>query len=186
MITVFSQVELGVKAGLNYSANDDLNISGGLLPVNERFSSEARIGFSLGFYANADLGPLYIQPELLFTQTNSSYDQNPDLTLSYVEVPVLIGYNIIDTFSFYAGPSAQFIINDEFSSAFDLDFEKKAALAINLGAAVKFGKLGLDLRYLKGISDNLAIYDDQALDGPLFGLKTKPSQLTLSFSYQLN
>ena len=88
-VALSAQIDYGVKAGINYSKNSDLTIFGGFTAVNESFSSERQIGFTAGVFAKASLSKFFVQPELLFTQTRSGYDGNPDLKISYLELPVL-------------------------------------------------------------------------------------------------
>jgi len=182
-----AQIDYGVKAGINYSKNSDLTIFGGFTAVNERFSSERQIGFTAGVFAKASLSKFFVQPELLFTQTRSGYDGNPDLKISYLELPVLAGFNVFEQFSIYAGPSVQLVIDDTFSQVFDLDFDSKSVFAINIGAQFQVNKLGFDLRYVGNVSENLATYLDAiAADGLGYSINTKSDQWVISMSYQLN
>ena len=186
-ISLQAQIDVGFKAGVNFNSNDNLNIFGGFAGFDENFSSERKMGFTAGVYATIDLSKFYVQPELLFAHTKSGYDQNPDLKLSYIELPALIGYNVINDFSIYAGPSLQFLLDDEFSNSFELDFENKTSLAFNFGARFLISKFGIDLRYLTSVSENLAVYVDAVpVDGLGYSLDTRSNQFVLTVSYQLN
>ncbi len=182
-----AQLHVGVKAGINYSKNNDLTVAGGFTGINERFSSERKVGFTAGVFARASFGKLFLQPELLYTQTQSSYDTNPDLRINYLELPVLVGVKLHEQFSLYSGPSIQFVINNQFSQVFDLDFDATSAFALNIGGQFQLNKMGIDIRYVGNVSDNLATYLDAiAADGLGYSINTKSDQWVISLSYRLN
>jgi len=184
-------VNYGLKTGLNYNVNGNLSISGGLAGFYEKVSSERDFGFHAGMFAQLNFTKLYVRPEFLFTKTKSTYNHllSPasEFKLSTLEIPVLVGFNIIKPISVYIGPTFQYIIDNEFSTTFDLDIENDIVLGLNFGIALQLQKLGFDLRYSPGLSDNLAVYlDDLPVDGLGYTIDTKSDQIIFSFSYQIN
>ena len=68
----YSQVDFGIKAGINtFDVNDEI-LEGDF----QEFSlavSEAQYGFHAGVFLRAKLGPIHIQPELIFNSDNVDY-----------------------------------------------------------------------------------------------------------------
>lgn len=184
-------VNYGLKTGLNYNVNGNLSISGGIAGFYETVSSERDFGFHAGMYAQLNFTKIYVRPELVFTKTKSTYNHllSPasEFKLSTLEIPVLVGFKIIKPISVYIGPTFQYIIDNEFSTTFDFDIENDIVLGLNVGIALQLQKLGFDLRYSPGLSENLAIYfDDVPVDGLAYSINTKADQIIFSFSYQFN
>jgi len=182
-------IDYGVKAGLNYNSNGDLNITGGLAGITKNIKSDKEVGYHFGVYTQLNFTKFYIKPELIYTKTKSSYSNNTPskFTLSTLELPILVGYSIIKPISIYVGPSFQYILSNDFSSNFDLNIENDVVLGINIGASVKVSKFGFDVRYTGGLSENLAVYfDDLPVDGMGYSIDTKPNQFILSVSFQVN
>lgn len=198
ILTIFSisinaqlDINYGLKTGLNYNVNGDLSISGGFAGFYEKVGSERDFGFHAGMYAHLNFTKLYVRPELLFTKTRSTYNHilSPasEFKLSMLEIPVLVGFRIIKPVSLYIGPTFQYIIDNKFSTTFDLDIEDDIVLGLNIGIALQLQKLGFDLRYSPGLSENLAVYlDEVPVDGIGYSIETKSNQIIFSFSYQIN
>ena len=192
-IVINAQLDLnyGLKTGLNYNANSDLAISGGFAGLNEKVNSERDFGFHLGMYAQLNFTKLYVRPELVFTKTKSTYNNlfspSSELKMSTIEIPMLVGFNIVKKLSVYIGPSFNYILDNEFSTDFDLNIENEVVLGLNVGVAMQLRKFGFDLRYSPGLSENLAVFtDDIPVDGYGFSINTKADQIIFSFSYQIN
>ena len=192
-ISINAQLDInyGLKTGLNYNVNGNLSISGGFAGLYEKVSSERDFGFHAGMYAQLNFTKLYVRPELLFTKTKSTYNHllSPasEFKLSMFEIPVLVGFRIIKPISLYIGPTFQYIIDNEFSTNFDLNIENDFILGLNVGIAMQLQKFGFDLRYSPGLSENLAV-DTHYLhvDGFAYSINTKSDQIIFSFSYQIN
>jgi len=138
LINAQLDVDYGVKVGLNYNSNGDLNITGGLAGLTNQIKSEKEIGYHLGVYWQINFIKFYIKPELVFTKTvstyNTAFSSPSEFTLSTLELPILVGYSIVKPISIYVGPSFQYILSNDFSSSFDLNIENDVVLGINIGA----------------------------------------------------
>ena len=184
-------INYGVTTGINYNSNGDLSITGTIAGLNEKITGKEDVGYHIGLYTQFNLTKVYIRPELIFKRTKNTYNHilspSSAFKLSTLELPVLVGFKIIKPINFYIGPSLQYIIDNDFSSNFDLSFDKEVTLEFNIGLGVQLDKFGIDLRYKTGFSENLAIYiDDIPADGVGYSIDSKSDQLVLSFSYQLN
>jgi len=118
---VNAQVNFGIKAGFNSSLNLD-NVasvkSGEYDLINVK--SELNNGFHLGAFGRLFFDKVYIQPELLYSMQKKDYEftiqdaSNQDIdvekyvTFSTVDIPLLVGYKLLDlkvaNLRVFAGP----------------------------------------------------------------------------------
>ena len=93
----WSQLSLGVKAGLNLS---DQTFSGGGYTTSPDF----RVGILMGGYARLKLNSNFdIQPELYFSMQGAK-SGSITYKADYINVPILFRWNITDNFNLHAGP----------------------------------------------------------------------------------
>lgn len=135
-------------------------------------TSSNKIGFAAGLFVEKPFNDLVsLQVEGLFVQKGGEEEGDEffgdeDITLSYVDVPVLLRVNIpLDGGAqpyVYAGGFAGYLLDataseegfeDEDVSEFLEDFN----YGLTFGAGVSFGMLSLDVRYDMGLAN---IYDD--------------------------
>lgn len=181
-ITAFAQSGsgFGVKGGLNYNGNGKYFDS-----VEDAFNSPDRnVGFHLGVFGKIG-NTLYVRPELVYTSTKSGYD-NGDLKINKLDVPVLVGLKVIGPLHVFAGPAFQYILNTKFDGVTIGDIENDFSVGLNMGIGVNLGKLGLDLRYERGFSENEVNFINTNLTN-LSGdrVDSRPDQLILSLSVKL-
>ena len=180
-VSCFAQ--FGVKAGLNFNSNGELRevVTNGENIIEE--NGDAKIGYHLGAYYNIDFGKLYLRPEVVYTKTKSEY-QSSSYDMSKIDVPILLGFKVIGQLSVFAGPSFQYTLDNDFENANISDVENDITAGFNFGAAVKFGNIGLDIRYERGFSENEAsILDSNNIQ--IGTLDSRPRQLIFSVSFQL-
>ncbi|MES2560533.1 MAG: porin family protein [Bacteroidota bacterium] len=176
--------DMGLKAGLNFSSLDhklDSQYSGTASANGFVGGAWARVGF-LGFFA---------QPELLYSQRKGAFTSTLDgtaviNTLSYIDVPVMLGYKIAFV-RFNVGPNFQFLLDaDQKASdlAKDPNFSKdnfeSSSIGFQAGAGIDLLKLSIDLRYDGNFS---SIGKEITVNGTKYDYSTRPSmwQLTLGF-----
>jgi len=182
-IAVFAQSDsgFGIKAGLNYNANGD---------YFESASDIARepsrnIGFHAGVFGKIKILRLYIRPELFYTKTKSDYEGG-SFDLSKLDAPILVGVKVVGPLHVFAGPAFQYILNSEFDDISIDDIENNFSVGAHLGAGVNLGKLGIDLRYERGFSDNEARFINTNITSlPNSRIDTRPEQVILSLSLKL-
>ena len=179
--------DVGFVLGGNYSSTADLTISGGFSP-NKTIKSAKKMGVHGGLYFQFSFNEMYLRPEVLYTITKTKYE-DVDFDQTKIDVPVLYGFKIIGPVSMFAGPSFQYILTSKLEDVDyeNIDVEKDLSVNAQVGIAVKFGKqIRLDVRYEKGISDNIiTLQDDVAADGFLYNINAKPEQFMVSLSLQL-
>lgn len=179
-LTAFAQNSsgFGIKAGLNYGGNGDYFNS-----ISEAYENpDKNIGYHFGLYGK--LGDnLYLRPELVFTQLKSGYNDG-DFKMTKLDAPILVGAKIIGPLNVFAGPAFQYILDTDYKDITIGDVENDFSVGLNIGAGLTLGKLGVDIRYERGFSENeVSILSANVPTGDR--IDTRPDQLILSFSLQL-
>ncbi|NER15557.1 outer membrane beta-barrel protein [Leptobacterium flavescens] len=182
-----SKNAIGIKGGLNYSSNGDLFTEAVNAGQDIIEGSESKVGYHIGFYGKIHLSNFYLRPELVYTKTTSQYE-DVDYDIKKLDLPVLLGYRIIGPLSIFAGPSFQYILDNDLDiEDIDLgDVENEISLGLNIGAAVQLGNIGLDVRYERGFSENEAAFIGRNISDGLAGrVDSRPSQIIFSLSVKL-
>jgi hypothetical protein len=129
----------GIKGGLNYNSN------GQYFKDAEAIWGDpwSNLGYNLGVFGKVPLGPLYLRPELVYTNLKSEINSEK-FTTQRLDAPILVGINVIGPIlSVFAGPSIHYYLEDELR---DFDYQKFNA-GYQFGIGVNLGNLGVDLRY---------------------------------------
>ncbi|EDM43466.1 hypothetical protein SCB49_00415 [unidentified eubacterium SCB49] len=178
-ITTFSFAQsgsgFGLKGGLNYNSNGEFTRE---FQANE--SSSKNIGFHLGVFGKLDAGPIYLRPEFVYTRTSSEYPVE-DLIISKIDIPVLVGVDILGPLSVFAGPDFQYILSSDFGNINIEDPEDQFTIGAQFGVALNFQQFGLDIRYERGLSENEALLTGVTESR----VDTRPEQIILSLSVKL-
>lgn len=189
----FAQKEtgIGIKAGLNYSQNGDLKTAVTTAANDIIAGSNQKMGYHLGVYAKMKLPIFYLRPELIFTHTKSEYDfsgGNGVYSQSKIDLPILLGYELIGPLHVFAGPSIQLVLGNEFDlkSVALTDLEKNTTIGFQFGAGLNLGRLGLDVRFERGLSPNqISLINNNITTLSESFIDTRPTQVIFAFSYAL-
>lgn len=168
----------GVKAGLNYNANGDYFES---ISTNAQ-NPDRNIGYHFGVFGKFG-NQVYLRPEVVYTSTKSDYNDD-SFKMQKIDVPILVGLKVLGPISVFGGPSFQYILDTEFDGISINNIENDFSVGLNFGIGLNLNKLGIDLRYERGFSDNEATF----LGNNGIGnsrLDTRPDQLILSLSLVL-
>ncbi|NNF18973.1 MAG: PorT family protein [Flavobacteriaceae bacterium] len=175
-----SNNSFGLKGGLNYNGNGDYFDS-----AEQAYENPGRnVGYHLGIYGKIGES-FYLRPELVYTSISSDYDDDT-FKMSKLDLPVLLGAKLIGPVHVFAGPAFQYILDTDYRGVTINDVENDFTVGVNLGAGLDFGKLGVDLRYERGFSENEATFVNTnitELNGDR--IDTRPDQLILSLSLAL-
>ncbi|MFD2528448.1 MULTISPECIES: porin family protein [Polaribacter] len=177
-----AQIDFGLKGGINYNNNGDATFSSTGSDVIK--GGESRSGYHAGlwFRGKLPLIGLYIRPELVFTQVKNEYTDTNDATSEYeykkLDVPVLLGKKFLGVANVFIGPSFQYIIEDDFSfSGLTTDEFDKFSVGLQMGAGIELGRIGIDVRWERGLSKTEANFAnvtvDNRTDQIIFGLSLK-------------
>lgn len=170
----------GIKGGLNYNGNG--NFFADATAAAE--DPDRAVGYHLGIYGKLG-NRLYVRPELVFTRVSSDYNQG-DLKISKLDVPVLVGVKVFGPLHAFAGPSFQYILGGEIRDVNIQDVEKDFTVGANLGIGVNLGRLGLEVRYERGFTENEVNFINSNILDTAGRVDTRPEQVIFSASYKLN
>ncbi|PCE63570.1 outer membrane beta-barrel protein [Sediminicola luteus] len=185
-----SKSGFGIKGGLNYAKNGDL-VSQVEDAANDIFKSENDIGYHIGVFYKLDLPIVFVKPELVYTNTKSKYSDSgvdAEYNVSKIDLPVLAGIGLIGPLEVFAGPSFQYILDNDLDvDGLELrDVENEISMGFQVGLGVSLGKLGADVRYERGFSENEAdIIADTVGETVAGKIDSRPSQIIFSVSYKL-
>ncbi|MGS2740553.1 porin family protein [Sinomicrobium sp. M5D2P17] len=159
-------VTFGVKAGLNFSSlKADTDFGSG--------TSDGRTGFYIGGLADFGISEqFHIQPEAIF-----SFEGADDYDMTYLNIPVLAKYYVVEGFNIQAGPQFGFLLDSEEDS----DYLKTFNFALSFGAGYELPSgLFFDARYNLGLSD----ISDSAEAADVLGLKMKTRNFQVGLGYR--
>lgn len=183
-----AQSGFGVKAGLSYNTTGELkqfiNETGTIIDNK----GNGKSGYNFGIYGKLGLGPIYLRPELVYTQTTSEYilnSESVDYKMAKLDLPVLVGIKLIGPLSVFAGPAFQYVLDSDFQGLKYENIENEFSVGLNLGASLELGRLGIDVRYERGFSQNEVEFTGV---GPavIYRLDSRPEQIIFGLSYRLS
>jgi len=166
----------GVKGGVNYNSNGDFDNNFENITENP----SKNVGFHVGVFGKIDLGVLYIRPEALYTRTQSEYNSG-DLKISKLDAPLLVGIDILGPITVFAGPSLQYILDNEFEG-FELEEAMdRFTVGAQIGAGLNFESFGIDVRYERGLSKNEIEFSDINVNR----VDARPEQVIIALSFKI-
>ncbi len=180
---------LGIKGGINSTKITTDNFSFSNYNFSD-FKSDAKSGFNIGAFAR--LGTkIYLQPELLYCEKNSqstSGSTSQSVKLKTIQVPVLLGFKLIDlklaSIRAFTGPAMSYVFSssnvDMNLPNFDPKNFKNNIWDWQLGAGVDVGMLTFDVRYEWGLSN----ISDANSTGSNMGFTNKGNTLTFSIGFK--
>ncbi|WP_027138908.1 outer membrane beta-barrel protein [Gaetbulibacter saemankumensis] len=176
--TIYAQSSngFGFKFGVNYNANGDYFES---IEMNAK-SPKRNVGYNLGFFYKTG-EQVYFKPELLFTRTKADYD-NDSFVMKKLDMPLLVGVKVVGPLNVFAGPALQYILDTEFDGITLNDVEKDFTVGLNFGIGFSLNKLGIDLRYERGFTENEVTFINSNIISTESRIDTRPDQLILSLS----
>ncbi|HMQ43998.1 MAG TPA: outer membrane beta-barrel protein [Mariniflexile sp.] len=169
---------IGLKAGLNYNGNGDYFES---VSTNAQHP-DRNVGYHVGLFGKIGT-KVYFKPEVVYTSTKSDY-KDADFKMQKLDAPLLVGLKVLGPVSVFGGPALQYILDTEFDGISINDVENDFSVGLNFGIGINFKKVGIDLRYERGLSDNEAEFINNNINIP-DRLDTRPDQLILSVSLLL-
>lgn len=187
-----AQLQFGLKGGVNYNSDSFESVSNDVLN-----GAKTKTGIHTGLWVRAKLPIIgfYIRPEVVYTELNNSVNyespfsapKTTDFKFRKIDVPVLIGKKFLGIGNVFAGPSFQYIL----SSDFELNDLKEVStesfsLGIQLGAGIELGRLGIDLRWERGLSKTETVFVDNTIFDSNFNFDKRVSQIIFGISYKLS
>ena len=156
-----SLAKFGIKGGVNFSN----------LYTEDVDDENVLTGFNLGAFVELPLTTsLSFQPEISYTTKGAENEYNNatasgrvKFRLNYIEVPVLLKFNITSGFNVHFGPYAAFLIDSKitnedsdgsinFEDEVDDDDLNKIDFGLAAGIGIDFGNIGIGARYNYGLT----------------------------------
>ena len=170
-LPAFSQVKFGIKVGASTSTVPTYDFSTGANNIHAL--DDAAWGFNAGVFLRGQLGPVYLQPEIVFTTTSYEYNVTTaslneirKQRFNRLEIPLLLGVKL-GPIRLNAGPSAtvpmgkpsNLLDEDNFD-----DMYRGTTIGYQAGVGVDiFNTITLDVRYggslAKEFGDDVTIGD---------------------------
>jgi hypothetical protein len=182
--TAVAQSSYGIKGGLNYGAAGDYKTISEGFDDATTIKGKNKTGYHLGGFAKFEFLGIFLQPELVYTRLNTEYDTF-EYKIDKIDAPLLVGLNVFGPLNIKAGPSFQYILNNELdnSTVQISEVEDKITLGYQLGAGINLGRLGFDVRYEGAFKENTA-FSETASEN--FSIDSRPSQWIFSLAYSFN
>jgi hypothetical protein len=183
-----AQTHVGLKVGVNYVNNVAVN-----LPTYLDYESKYRLAFHIGVITKVELKKNFsLNFELILSDKGSNYvrminaiqNENVNLHLLYLNLPLLVSYNILDKLNLEIGPEIGYLISARAkSSSIDVDLKSTYDNNFDFGLATGMNYEFLDhwkigVRYTHGFSSVIKTPDNY--------WKFQNRTLQLSIVYMIN
>jgi hypothetical protein len=191
-VSAFGQsAKFGIKGGLNFGATGDITSIIDESP-SQTFDGDSKVGYHVGAFAKFKFAGLFLQPEIVYTRLTTDYGKSvnadADYKFSKLDIPVLLGIDVVGPLSLKVGPAFQLVLNNDLDvDGLEADDPQNSfTIGYQVGAGVQLGRLGIDLRYENSFSENDTSVTSDLTEtaGELFTIDSRPSQWILSLSYQ--
>jgi hypothetical protein len=170
-ISANAQFKLGIKGGLNVA---NMKVTGE--------DSKSLMGFHGGLIADLSLGPIAVQPGVLFSQKGAKSSVSDDKsTLNYIDIPINVMYKIglpgVKVL-LLAGPTISYALNGKNTiggTSSDIEFGsgegqlKKTDMGLNIGAGIQVLKLQGTINYTFGLT-NLSNTEGETIKNNVFSV----------------
>jgi len=187
-----AQLQFGLKGGVNYNSDSFESVSNDVLN-----GAKTKTGIHTGLWLRAKLPVIgfYIRPEIVYTELNNSVNyespfsapKTTDFKFRKIDVPVLIGKKFLGIGNVFAGPSFQYILSSDFELNDLREVSSESfSLVIQLGAGIELGRLGIDLRWERGLSKTETVFVDNTIFDSNFNFDKRVSQIIFGISYKLS
>jgi hypothetical protein len=156
---LFQIFTFSATMGQEFSIGPKIGISQGNISVNgDSFTSgEEKPGYHLGLFARLGGRSIFIQPELLYTNTAGEFSSTQgNNTVTYtakfdkIETPIMAGFKFAEFFRVQAGPTIALILDSSISSSSSALIEpdyNRATIAYQAGIGLDIANMILDLKY---------------------------------------
>jgi len=167
LINLFSlnaqELKFGIKAGLNYNNIGKLYHIGtangggiGVIPSEDKnYNSKQELSYHFGTFLNISFKKIFLRPEINFTTLKKSYPLSQKTSYwnsTKLDIPILLGFQINNTFSIYSGPVFSKISTMKLDGVQYPILFKKSKINLHAGVLVNFGRFGIDARYEYGMA----------------------------------
>lgn len=153
---------IGTLSAQEFSVGPKIGLSQGNIAVDgDGFSKgESKLGYHFGLFARLGGNAIFLQPELLYTNTGGEFKETPptqganevsyEVTFNRLDVPIMVGLKLAHFFRVQAGPVASFLLNSEVVqdvNSGELPDYNSSTVGYQAGIGVDVANMILDLKY---------------------------------------
>ena len=177
-----AQISFGVKAGINYNNNGEDAFKDATNDIAEGASAKTGYHAGVWFRGKLPILGLYLRPEIIYTEVKSEFEvqaRTEDYSFKKLDVPVLVGKKLLGFAHVFAGPSFQYILEDQIDFRnLSTDEFNKFTVGLQFGAGVEFDNIGIDVRWERGLTKSEAEFANNAkidnrVNQLIFGISLK-------------
>ncbi|MEX0882967.1 MAG: porin family protein [Cyclobacteriaceae bacterium] len=187
IVLLLSGLVFGPLSAQVFTIGPKFGLSQANVEVTEGYEKdESKMGYHLGIFARINTPIIFIQPEVLYTNTGGSFNDDSfhyDVDFDRLDVPVMVGFKFAGIFRLQAGPIASYMLNSEMSTndpslstlvppKEDFTFGYQAGLGLDIG------NLLVDLKYEGPLSNSVNEFAQVPTD-------QRQNQLILSLGFKL-
>lgn len=189
-IAVIAFFAIGTVSAQEFSIGPKVGLSQGNIEVNgDGFSKgDSKLGYHIGLFARLGGNSIYLQPEVLYTNTGGEFSQMQgsdevtyEATFNRLDVPVMVGLKLADFFRIQVGPVASFLLNSDVTenvNSGEVPDYKNSTIGYQAGIGVDIGNMIVDFKYEGPFSKN-----SESIAG--FATDQRQNQLLLSLGIRL-
>ena len=176
-----SQVDFGFKAGVNFDSMGDLSYTENFI---NQSNLQSKTGYHIGIYSDFRIPFFNLRQEFDYSKNTSSFNE-VRFEIYKLQLPILVGYNIIKPINLVIGPSFQYLIKKKTENIILDSFKEKYTTSFIFGLELNIKRIIITARYERGFTDNeVLIIDSQGNIGPGH-VHIRPKQYILSLLYSL-
>lgn len=181
------QMRFGIRAGANFMNMGKLEF------LNQSYSTDSKVGFQAGVYGDLPMGGGFaFLPEIMFIQKGAKLNETVagntaelDTKVSYIDVPLLIGYKATPELTVFAGPQVSFLLSQKSTGLLNDDPQTESTDTEDFSKSLAGGTVGLGYSITPNINVNARYMMDfqKALKDDLNQDKIKNKGFALSLGY---
>ena len=178
---------LGEVSGQVLSVGPKFGVSQGDVHVTDGFrGEESKMGYHLGLFARINLPIIFLQPEVLYTNTGGSFSNNSfnyDVNFDRLDIPVMVGMKLGGLFRFQAGPVASYVLNSDMvarngTRSGIVPPKEDFTFGYQAGVGIDIGNFLLDLKYEGALTNSINNFAQVPTD-------QRQNQLIVSMGFRL-
>lgn len=172
-------IDFGLKGGIVFNSSE--GFWDGMDKVTE---GKGSTGFQFGALLRARFVGLYVQPELLYTQTRNDYakgNKTYEVKSKSIDIPVAVGKRFLSIAHIQIGPVFTYRFEDKLNVGnFANADQDEFSLGYHIAGGIQLSKFLFDLRYQRGFSK---LTTNFVGDNSKYEVRNRPKFINLSVAY---
>ncbi|MDN3668699.1 porin family protein [Echinicola jeungdonensis] len=161
LFVILAFLAIGAVQAQDFSIGPKVGISQGNISVDgDGYESGSdKLGYHVGAFVRMGGNSLYVQPEVLYTNTGGEIKQTQgpeqrtfEASFDRLDVPVMVGFKLADFFRIQGGPIASFLLNSEFSAEDESPDFNNSTIGYQAGIGLDISNMIIDLKYEGALS----------------------------------